>query len=333
MKCLISYYQIYAFSLSRPQREIDLKEIPIIGKEIWEKSELFSKRALEVFFSKEVSIREKINRIWYAVLRRAGKGETYLERILFSRVRNVLEEYDVVVVVSEASKLRELVSHLKHPKKIQWIHTDYILWSQFSDWTKRVTKRDAVIYAGFDCIVTLSERSKRGFLEKFPQLKEKTVVIPNLIDGETILKKAEEPFCLDWEEGMVHLLTVGRLEKEKGYDRILDFCGKLQKEGYPFCWYLVGEGILKKHLEKRIKAERLQKQVKLIGGLKNPYPLMKRCDWLILLSEYEGTPVTIDEAMVLGVPVMAREAGGIKEQVKRGSRNYVLAKSEVYNIL
>ena len=333
MKCLTPYYQICAFSLSRPQREIDLKGIPIIGEEIWEKGELFSRRVLEIFFSKEVSIWKKINRIWYAVLRRVEKGETYLERVLFSKIRDVLEEYDVVVVVSEASKLREVVSHLKHPKKIQWIHTDYALWSEFSDWTRMITKKDAVIYSEFDWIVTLSETSKKGFLKKNPQLKEKTVVIPNLIDGETIVREAKEEFCLDWEEKAVHLLTVGRLEKEKAYDRILDLCGRLKREGYFFYWYFIGSGSQKKHLEKRIAAENLEKQVKLLGKLENPYPLMKRCDGLVLLSEYEGTPVTIDEAMVLGIPVIAREVGGIAEQMKTYENGVLLQSENFYEKL
>ena len=322
MKCMLSDYQIHAFSLTKPKKELDCKGIPILGEEIWENGELFSKRWTEVFLSKKYSIRKKISRFWYAVFRQLGKGETYFEQRFFPKLKKIWEGYDCVIVVSEASKLRGMVSRLTHPKKIQWIHTDYLLWSTFSDWTKNITKQDAMVYCRFDRVVLLSESSRQGFLQKFPQLKEKAVVIPNLIDGETILKKAEEPFFLKWEEGLVHFLTIGRLEKEKGYDRILDLCGKLQKEGYSFCWYLVGEGKLKEHLKKRIKTERLKKRVKLIGELENPYPLMKRCDWLVLLSEYEGTPVTIDEAMVLGVPVMTRKVGGIAKQLERGKGIY-----------
>ena len=43
---------------------------------------------------------------------------------------------------------------------------------------------------------------------------------------------------------------------------------------------------------------------------------MKNCDKLVLLSKYEGTPVTIDEAMVLGIGVVAPKIGGIEEQTK-----------------
>ena len=43
---------------------------------------------------------------------------------------------------------------------------------------------------------------------------------------------------------------------------------------------------------------------------------MKQCDAFVLLSDYEGTPVTIDEAKVLGVPVLARDVGGVREQLE-----------------
>mgnify|MGYP002508080331 CR=1 FL=1 len=61
-----------------------------------------------------------------------------------------------------------------------------------------------------------------------------------------------------------------------------------------------------------------------------PYPLMKRCDWFVLLSQYEGTPVTIDEAMILGVPVIATDVGGITEQMGRYKKGVVLKSGTLF---
>ena len=60
----------------------------------------------------------------------------------------------------------------------------------------------------------------------------------------------------------------------------------------------------------------LQDEVVLTGALSNPCPLLKHCNLMVLFSEYEGTPVTIDEAGVLGVPVLANDVGGVREQIK-----------------
>ena len=52
--------------------------------------------------------------------------------------------------------------------------------------------------------------------------------------------------------------------------------------------------------------------------MENPCPLLKRCSALVLFSEYEGTPVTIDEAKTLGVPVIANDVGGVREMLEDG---------------
>lgn len=330
MKTLSSDYKVHVFSLSKPQEHIDLKGISIIGKEVWERTELFSYSLKKVLFLKRISFLKKIQRILYSISIRIGKGEAYLNHLFYQEIKQRFEKYDVIIVVSEASKLRKLVSNLKYPKKIQWIHTDYALWSEFSDWTRMITKKDSMIYRKFDWIVTLSEYSRKGLLKKLPELKDKTIVIPNLIDGETILEKSKKDLDLKWNNSKCHIITVGRVDKEKAYDRVLDICRKLKKEGYSFCWYIVGDGPLKRHLEKRVKEEQLGDYVKLVGKLENPYPLMKRCDWFVLLSQYEGTPVTIDEAMILGVPVIATDVGGIAEQMGRYKKGTVLKSGTLY---
>lgn len=333
MKTLSSRYEVHAFSLSKPLQHPELQHIPVIGEEVWEKSELFSYSLKKVFSLKDVSCLKKMQRLFYSVLRKVGKGDCYLERLICQKMKRKFEEYDVVIVVSEASKLRKIIAQLEHPKKIQWIHTDYARWSEFSGWTRRITREDAKIYTKFDRIVTLSEYSRKGFIKKLPHIQEKTITIPNLIDGETILRKAEETIHFKWREDKTHIVTVGRLDREKACDRVLDICKRLKKEGYTFCWYLIGDGSLKGHLERRIQSEQLAKEVKLLGRLENPYPFMKRCDWFVLLSEYEGTPVTIDEAMVLGVPVMAADVGGIAEQIERYGRGIVLKPKNQYKEL
>jgi len=60
------------------------------------------------------------------------------------------------------------------------------------------------------------------------------------------------------------------------------------------------------------------------GRLENPYPLLKQCSALVLLSDYEGTPLTVDEAKVLGVPILARDVGGIREQLVNGEYGEIL---------
>lgn len=308
-------YNISVFSLKEPEQHLLSKEINVIGEEIWKMYSHFGSSLKSVIFDKRITFLQKYIRIKYAVFSKLKLVENYIKILLGDKLTNVFENFDIVIVVSEASKLRELVGELKNPKKIQWIHTDYIKWSEFSSWTKDITKNDAFLYKKFNNIVLLSEFSKKNMADKYPHLNDKMVVIPNLILGEDILNKSKEDSDIKLSKSCINLITVGRLEKEKNYDGILDICKMLKSDAIEYKWYIVGSGNLRKHLESRIKSEDLSDRVTLLGNLDNPISIMKKCDWFVLLSDYEGTPVTIDEAKVIGLPVIALDRGGIKEQL------------------
>ena len=114
------------------------------------------------------------------------------------------------------------------------------------------------------------------------------------------------------------------MESEKRYDLILKTAQRIKLMGVEFCWYLVGDGVLYESLFAQSRNLELDGFVVFTGYMKNPGALMKKCDLFVLMSEYEGTPVTIDEAAALGVPVLACDVGGITDQLKIASRGKVL---------
>ena len=93
---------------------------------------------------------------------------------------------------------------------------------------------------------------------------------------------------------------------------------ELKKRGFAFRWYFAGSGPLYEDIRRRRDALGLGPCVTLTGYMENPCPLLARCDALVLFSEYEGTPGTIDEAKTLGVPVIANDVGGVREMLEDG---------------
>ena len=73
--------------------------------------------------------------------------------------------------------------------------------------------------------------------------------------------------------------------------------------------------------------------VTFLGRMENPYPVMKAADCFALLSKYEGLPVTIDEAKLLHVPVIATRVGGIPEQIQSEKTGILVDDDEqdIYN--
>lgn len=324
MKMLQKEYDIYLLTLAGPKEPVAfLDDEHILDSYIWKITDIYATSFKKAMYDRKYSISQKVSRILYALSLRCGLGDVYFERLVKQRLVPVLESFDTVIVVSEASKLRKLVSTLKNPRKIQWIHTDYARWSVFSEWSKAVTRDDRKVYSRFDTIIVLSDYCRRGVIEKIPEISSKVSVIPNLIDGDRIMALAREPSQVSIRHEELNLVTVARIDHEKRIEKVLDLADELRKTQIAFKWYIIGDGPERSKLEEKSKNLGLSSQVVFLGHLKNPYSIMAKCDKLVLLSKYEGTPVTIDEAMVLGIGIIAPKIGGIPEQTEAYEDKYL----------
>ena len=307
---------LYSAELCRDaalRREFRLLEIPA-----GETLRLLSRPTRQVLRNGDVSRAGKLLRLAYAVLAHIGLESVLPKALLRRNMTAAFETFDTVFVVSEASKMREFVSRCRHPGKIQWIHTDYAAWRELNGWTRAVTKNDASLYRRFDAIVCLNKTLRQKFLTVYPQFADKTLAVPNPVFRSEIRERAKAPLTVPVDESVCNLITIGRLEREKRYDRLLDIAAELKKRGFAFRWYFAGGGPLFEDIRRQRDALGLGSCVTLTGYMENPCPLLAKCRALVLFSEYEGTPVTIDEAKTLGVPVIANDVGGVREMLEGG---------------
>lgn len=279
---------------------------------------LLSRPTRQVLRDGGVSRAGKLLRLAYAVLAHIGLEPVLPKALLRRNMAAAFEGFDTVFVVSEASKMREFVSRCRHPGKIQWIHTDYAAWRELNEWTRAVTKNDAKLYRRFDTIVCLNHTLQEKFLAVYPQFASKTIAVPNPVFRPAIRERAKAPLSVPVDESVCNLISIGRFEREKRYDRLLDIAAALRDRGFAFCWYFAGDGPLREEIERQRDALGLSECVTLTGYMENPCPLLARCRALVLFSEYEGTPVTIDEAKALGVSVIANDVGGVTEMLEGG---------------
>ncbi|MFA5177203.1 MAG: glycosyltransferase family 4 protein [Candidatus Omnitrophota bacterium] len=87
---------------------------------------------------------------------------------------------------------------------------------------------------------------------------------------------------------------------------------------------LVGDGILRKKIERLITSAHLEKDVILTGWRRDIHKVLSALDVFVLTSLWEGLPVTVLEAMAAQRAVIATDTGGIREAVNDGKTGFLI---------
>lgn len=231
---------------------------------------------------------------------------------------NTEKEYDLAVSFLAPHDI--VLDKVRARKKACWVHTDY-------------TKVDVnaeielPVWSQYDHIAAVSESAAEAFIKRFPSLREKVEVVPNIIDAQYVREQfrafdvAKE---MPQEDGTTRLLSVGRFTEAKNFDNVPDICQRIINTGVPVRWYLIGYGGDEALIRQRISEAGMEKHVIILGKKDNPYPYMQACDVYVQPSRYEGCPVTIREAQALGKPVIATAFPTVKSAIQDGVNGVIV---------
>lgn len=198
-------------------------------------------------------------------------------------------------------------------KKAAWIHTDYTK-------VKVDVESELNMWAAYDYIISISEAVSQGFLTVFPPLKDKLVVIENLMPVKNIREQAKK-FSVEDEmpdDGTKKLLSIGRFCTAKNFDNVPDICRRILQNGINVRWYLIGFGSDETLIRKKIAECGMGKYVIILGKKTNPYPYIKACDLYVQPSRYEGNSVSVHEAQILGKSVVVTDYATSSSQLEDG---------------
>ncbi len=155
-------------------------------------------------------------------------------------------------------------------------------------------------------VIALSDGVLHDCVERYGLPKSQISRIYNPIDLEMIEEMADrvEDRLLSPGEDLVHLLAVGRLVPQKGFDLLLQACALLPSS-LPWCLTILGEGPMRAALHEQAERLGISDRLQMPGSVSNPFATMKAADVFILSSRWEGFGHVIAEAMSCGVPVIA----------------------------
>jgi glycosyltransferase involved in cell wall biosynthesis len=118
---------------------------------------------------------------------------------------------------------------------------------------------------------------------------------------------------------------VGRLEKQKGVDILLDAFARLG--GASQLW-IVGDGSLRAELERQAQALGVLERVRFEGAVADASPFYWGADAFAIASRWEGLPLALLEAQAAGLPVVAAAAGGVAEAIREGTTGCLVPRED-----
>lgn len=254
-----------------------------------------------------------VARLRYSLFIRKGHlTNAQMARLYWQSIGSVIEKnekvYDVAISYAQGIPTFYVADKTRAAKKYAWVNVSYTLGEE-----DRLVQEK--YYQAYERIVAVSESAEEIFLESFPMFKDRMTIIYDINDYQMIRQMSElEPeFKLDAPH--LKLLTIGRLDHQKGYDIALEAARLLKERGILFTWYVLGKGGLYDEIKQTIQKYGLEKEFILLGITANPYPMIKQCDIYVQTSKFEGYGLAIAEARMLNKPVVTTKFDAVFNQM------------------
>ncbi|MGP4074900.1 glycosyltransferase [Halobacillus sp. K22] len=249
-------------------------------------------------------------------LRNVVKARMYWESV--SRVIDERKkEYDTAIAYAQGVPTFYVAEKVKARQKLAWVNISYRMEEKDKEFQTEY-------YDKFDKIVAVSETTEKVFKETFPNYSYSIKVIYDINNEKLITKMAEEEQPYKNDSQPLRILTIGRLDYQKGYDIALEACEKLKQRGVNFKWYVLGKGPLQRDIVKAINDKGLGDYFILLGVKANPYPYVKNSDIYVQTSKFEGFGLAIAEARMLNVPVVTTRFDAVYNQMIHGKNGLVV---------
>lgn len=248
------------------------------------------------------------------------KKHSYLQECFFASqtLCPIKKKYDYAISYHAPNTIPVfyVIDKINADKKILWLHGDL---ETNSGNNKLLLK----YHEKYNKAFAVSKSVYNSFIKYHPLKKNDIELFYNFVDVESIKNQSKSGPSFK-NDSSFKILTIGRLDKQKGYDLAVKACKILVDKGYHFHWYVCGEGSERKAIEELLSSNNLKDTFILLGNQSNPYGYLADCDLYVQTSRYEGYCTTTNEARMLYKPVITTEVSGAKEQFEDNFTGWIV---------
>lgn len=264
------------------------------------------------------------------VYKNVFKGNQHFMKLLSPESlhkKYIKDVYDVEIAFLEGPCARIISGcQNKDTKLVSWIHCTMKSKEQVSG-AFRSYSEAAECYKRFDKMAFVSKDTQNCFV-RYCNVNSNMCVLYNTNETEQILREAKEPVNEIKDDGSFKLVGTGKLEKLKGFDRLIRIQKKLLDDGYKTQTYILGKGSEEDNLRKLAEDLGITDSVQLLGYQSNPHKYVAKCDLFVCTSFSEGFSTAATEALIVGTPVCTVEVSGMKEMLGKNNEYGVVTKND-----
>jgi glycosyltransferase involved in cell wall biosynthesis len=242
-------------------------------------------------------IKKKLNKKIKFVGPKTKIFEKYSRRIKFLisliyLIKNIILNRDTLVLCFQANMYCVFICKLFGAKVVLRSN------SSPEGWSKNIIKLQ-LYKLGFKCadgIIVNSQQFKKQLKKKF-NVQAKCIYNPLNYNEVKRLSKKKVKFSF-YNKKSLNIINVARFEDQKDHLTLLKAINILKKK-INFRLVLIGNGSNEPLIREYIKNYKLQKEIKIIKNITNPFPYILKSDLVVLTSIYEGLPNILLESLVL----------------------------------
>lgn len=119
-------------------------------------------------------------------------------------------------------------------------------------------------------------------------------------------------------------IATGRFEEPKNYPFMIDAFYEFHKVRPNSTLTILGDGYMRNIIEKKIREYHLTDSVRLEGTVNNIADYLNKADIYLMTSIWEGLPLSVLEAMAVGLPIITTKAGGVIDIVQNNINGLIV---------
>lgn len=173
-------------------------------------------------------------------------------------------------------------------------------------------------------IICVSDYDKELAIREIPELRDKLITVHNCIP-DTEHRKIWNDYD---EANPLQIITVARFSPQKKIKETLQILSESLKRKMEIHITFIGDGPQFDEFVNYAKEIHVENDVTFLGARTDVEKLLPQFDLFLLLSNWEGFPISIIEAMRAGLPVMASDVGGVKEAVIHGENGWLIPRDD-----